>query len=170
LIPFTFPILIDDCSRVVVRGSSNRYWDQPELTEPIFHLFLTQPDHLYRMQSVHENTGVPLTTLYSWRERGRAHAEWRTSHERFEMTNRALPGDAEAIIARFIRSNFVALGRGLERPTLTSIVLMLIHSMAAEQFLEPTILNMNDRTISWAAFCGDITLASGALGRPEEDL
>jgi hypothetical protein len=62
------------------------------------------------MQSVHENTGVPLTKLYSWRERGRAHAAWRTSHEHFEMTNRALPGDAEAIIAQFIRSNFVALG------------------------------------------------------------
>jgi hypothetical protein len=146
--PFTFPILIDDCVRVVVRGPYNRYWDHPEPTEPIFHLFLTQPDRTYSMQSVHENTGVPLTTLSSWRERGRAHAEWRTSHEHFEMTNRALPGDAEAIIAQFIRSNFVALGRGRERPTLKSIVLMLIHSMVAEQFLEPTILNMNDRTIS----------------------
>jgi hypothetical protein len=135
---------MDELVQVVVRGPYNRYWDRPELTEPIFHLFLTQPDRTYSMQSVHVKTGVSLTTLYSWREQVRAHAEWRPSQEHFEMTNRTLPGDAEAIIAQFIRSNFVALGRGLERPTLKSIVLMLIHSMVAEQFLEPTMLNMND--------------------------
>jgi hypothetical protein len=50
-----------------------------------------------------------------WGEQVRAHAKWRPSHEHFEMTNHALPDDAEAIIAQLIRSNFVSLGHGLDR-------------------------------------------------------
>jgi hypothetical protein len=103
------PILMDELVRVVVRGPYNRYWDQSELTEPIFHLFLTQPDRSYSMQSKQVNTGVPLITLDSWRGQVRAHAKWRPSHEHFEMTNRALPGDAEAII----RSLFDLVSRPL---------------------------------------------------------
>jgi hypothetical protein len=84
------------------------------------------------MQSVHEKTGPPLPTLDSWRGQVRAHAEWRLSHEYFEITNRTLPGDAEAIFAQFIQLNFVALGRGRDRPRLKSVDLMLIQWMVAE--------------------------------------
>jgi hypothetical protein len=41
------------------------------------------------------------------------------------------------MIAQFIRTNFVELGRGIDRPTLNSVILILIHSMAAEGF-EPS--------------------------------
>jgi hypothetical protein len=84
---------------VVFRGAYNRYWDKPGLIEPIFQLFLNHPDGTYSISSVCTKTGVPLTTLYSWREQVRVHAEWRPSHEHFEMTNCALPDEAEAIIA-----------------------------------------------------------------------
>jgi hypothetical protein len=47
---------------------------------------------------------------------------------------RALPDEAEGIIAQFIRMNFVDLERGLDRPTLKSAILMPIHSMVAEYF------------------------------------
>jgi hypothetical protein len=57
------------------------------------------------------------------------------------MTNRTLPDDAEALIAQFIRSNFVALGHGLDRPMLKSIVFMPIQSMVAKNLLLPTIFN-----------------------------
>jgi hypothetical protein len=57
------------------------------------------------------------------------------------MGNRALPDNAEALIAQFIRFNFVALRRYLDRPTIKSMVLMLIQSMVAGNFLLSTILN-----------------------------
>jgi hypothetical protein len=88
--------------QVVARRSYNRYWDRPDIIEPIFQVFLTQPDRTYSMQSMHEKTGVPLTTLYSWREQVRAHDDWRPSHSLSEMRNRALPDEAETIIAQFI--------------------------------------------------------------------
>jgi hypothetical protein len=132
---------MENLAPVVFRGAYNRYWDKPEPTELIFQLFINHPDGTYSMPSVHAKAGVPLTTLYSWREQVRVHAEWRPSHERFEMTNRALPDEAEAIIAQFIRSTFVALWRGLDRLTLKSIVLMLIHLMVAEGFLDDTVLS-----------------------------
>jgi hypothetical protein len=47
---------------------------------------------------------------------------------------RALPEEAEAIIAQFIRTNFVELEGDLDRSTLKSVVLMLIHSMVVESF------------------------------------
>jgi hypothetical protein len=92
------------------------------------------------MPSAHDKTDVPLTTLYSWREQVSANAEWRPSHGHFEMANCGLTDDAEALIAQLIGSNFMALGRGLDRPTLKSGVLMLIQSMVAENFLLSTIL------------------------------
>jgi hypothetical protein len=48
------------------------------------------------------------------------------------MTNRALADEAEAIIAQFIRVNFLALRRGVDRPMLKSTVLMFIHSMVTD--------------------------------------
>jgi hypothetical protein len=59
-------------------------------------------------------TGVPLTTLYSQREQVPANAEWQPSHEHFEMRNRPLPDDVEAHISRFVRSNCMTLGPGLD--------------------------------------------------------
>jgi hypothetical protein len=73
---------------IVFRAAYNCHWNKPELTESIFQLFLNHPDRTYSMPSVHARTGVRLTTLYSWREQVHAHAEWRSSHEYFEMTNR----------------------------------------------------------------------------------
>jgi hypothetical protein len=78
------------------------------------------------MPSVHDKTGVPLTMLYSWREQVRANAKWQPSSEHFEMTNRALPDDAEELIAQVIRSTFVPLGRGLDRLTLKLVAYVLI--------------------------------------------
>jgi hypothetical protein len=75
--PFTIFIVIENLAPVVFRGAYNHYWDKPDLTEPIFQLFLDHPSGTYSMPSVHANTGVPLTTLYSWREQVRVHAEWR---------------------------------------------------------------------------------------------
>jgi hypothetical protein len=99
LVPLAFITDMFDLVQVVVCGAFNRYLDKPELADPIFHLFLTQPDRPYSMPSVHDKNGVPLTTLYSWREQVRANAEWRPFLEHFEMRNRALPDDAEALIA-----------------------------------------------------------------------
>jgi hypothetical protein len=58
------------------------------------------------------------------------------------MTDHALSNDAEAFIAQFIRCNFVALGRRLDRPRVKSMVLLLIQSIVAENFLLATILNL----------------------------
>jgi hypothetical protein len=68
------------------------------------------------------------------------------------MTNRALPDEAEAIIVQFIRSNFVALGLGFDRLILKSIVLMFIHSMVAEGFLDDTALNFRCSNYFLSAF------------------
>jgi hypothetical protein len=57
------------------------------------------------------------------------------------MTNRALPDEGEAVIAQFIRTDSVELGDGLDRPTLKSVVLMFIHLMVGEGFLDDSVLN-----------------------------
>jgi hypothetical protein len=64
---------MENLVQVVAQGPDNRYWDKPEFTEPIFQLFLTQPDRTYSMKSVHDKTGISVTTLDSWREHVRAH-------------------------------------------------------------------------------------------------
>jgi hypothetical protein len=64
-----------------------------------------------------------------------------TISEHCEMINRTLPDDPEVPIVPFIQSNFGALGRGLDQPTLKPVVLMLIQSLVIENFLPPTILN-----------------------------
>jgi hypothetical protein len=66
---------MDDLVQVVVRGAYNPYWDKPELAEPIFHLFLAEPDRTSSMPSVHDKIGIPLRTLYSWRGQVRINAE-----------------------------------------------------------------------------------------------
>jgi hypothetical protein len=50
------------------------------------------------------------------------------------LVARAFPDTVETIILQFIRTNFVEFGRGLGRPTLKSVVLMLPYSMIAEDF------------------------------------
>jgi hypothetical protein len=70
------------------------------------------------------------------------------------VTNRVLPDEAEAIIAHFSRMNFVEHGRGLDRPTLKTVVLMFIQSMIAGAFLDDTGLILNVQIISSAHSCG----------------
>jgi hypothetical protein len=60
---------------VVFRGACNRYWDKTELNKQIFQFFLNPADRTYSLPSVHARTGVPLTTLYSWREQVGVYAE-----------------------------------------------------------------------------------------------
>jgi hypothetical protein len=85
---------------------------------------------------MHEKTGVPLATLYPWGEQVCLCTEWQPSHEHFEATNCSSLDHAEAMNAQFIRSNLVALERGLDQPMLAEIsmkrrpnLIVLIHWM-----------------------------------------
>jgi hypothetical protein len=64
------------------------------------------------------------------------------------MRNRTLPGKANAMIVRFIRAPFGALGRRLHPPALKSA--FFIHSMVISDFLEQTVFNFkcSDRFLS----------------------
>jgi hypothetical protein len=59
---------MDALISVVTRVRYNTYYDHPERVEPIFQLFLAIPDGDYTMAAVQAKTGVPITTLYPWRE------------------------------------------------------------------------------------------------------
>jgi hypothetical protein len=59
--------LMDSLIRVVTHVHYNTYSNHPERIEPIFNLFLTTADGDSTMAAVHAETGVPTTTLYSWR-------------------------------------------------------------------------------------------------------
>jgi hypothetical protein len=69
----------------------------------------------------------------------------------FQNENRSLANDTEAIIVQFLRSNFVALGLGLESPALKSVVFMPVQSMVAEHFLEPMIVDSDSD--EWYGTC-----------------
>jgi hypothetical protein len=126
---------------VVTHVHYNNYSNHSERIEPIFNLFLTSPDGDYSMTAVRAKTGVPITTLYSWREQVRCDPEWRPSADHFALAHRALPDDVEEIIAQFIGCQFLALGRSLNRPTLRSIVFMILHSLVVDDRLPETVLN-----------------------------
>jgi hypothetical protein len=134
---------MDDVSVVVKRHAYQRYFKDPELLEPIFHLFLTQDDSTYLMREVHARCNVPITTLYSWRERVRADPDWRPTREHFSENRRILPDEIEAIIADYIRVTFVEPGRPLTRPTLKPLVLMFVQSLVAENVLTEDFLNFS---------------------------
>jgi hypothetical protein len=53
---------------VVTRVHFTTYSNHPEPVEPIFKLFLATADGDYTMVAAHAKTGVPITTLYCWRE------------------------------------------------------------------------------------------------------
>jgi hypothetical protein len=109
--------------------------------EPIFVLFLSEPDTAYAMRTISEETKIPLTTLYSWREKVRADPEWRPSPEHFAENPRIFPTGIETMLADFIQLHFVSEGRALIRPTLRPLLLLLVQDLVAEGVLEPQALD-----------------------------
>jgi hypothetical protein len=132
---------MDALIRSVRRQAYNCHYENPELIEPIFQLFLAEPDRAYAIQLVSRKTGVPLTTLYSWRERVRADREWRPSKDHFSTNRRILPDEIEELIARFVRINFAWVGRLFDRPVLRPLLLILVQDFVAEGVLPPSALN-----------------------------
>jgi hypothetical protein len=128
-----FPLLVK-------RGRYNAYYQHPELLGHVFHLFLTEPDANYVMRDVSSRTKVPLTTFHSWPEAIRTQPTRRPAHVHFSLAHRALPPDVEAIIADFLRVNFISLGRSLMRSILRPVILILVHDLVAQQVLEASLL------------------------------
>jgi hypothetical protein len=126
---------------VVRRHAYNSYHDHPELLDPIFDLFRTEPDGHYLMRDVSRATHVPATTLYAWREHSRLAPSWRPSRDHFSENRRIFPEEVEDLMAQFIRTNFVEAGRSLTRTTLQPLVLMLAHDLVAEGVLDDSALN-----------------------------
>jgi hypothetical protein len=102
------------------------YYKRPEAIQPIFALFLTEPNPFCAMREVSEHTKVPISTRYSWREKVRADPDWRPSPECFSSNARAFPPEVKATLADFILLHFVSQGRALTRPTLCPLFLLLI--------------------------------------------
>jgi hypothetical protein len=61
----------------------NTYSNDPGRGEPVFARFPTTTEGDYTMATIHEKSGCPIRTLYSWREQGRANPEWRAPTEHF---------------------------------------------------------------------------------------
>jgi hypothetical protein len=74
------------------------HYKRPEATEPIFALFLTERDASDAMRKVSEHTKVPISTLYSWREKVRADCDYRPSHEYLSSDATAFPPEVEALV------------------------------------------------------------------------
>jgi hypothetical protein len=130
-----------DLCLVVKRRRYTAYYSSPELLEPIFNLFLRDDDAGYAMRDISQQTNVPITTLYSWRERVRVDPTWRPSKEHFTENSRVFPDDIEETIANFIRINFVQPGRSLTRATLRPLILLLIQDLVAQTILPSSCLN-----------------------------
>jgi hypothetical protein len=88
------------------------------------------------MCEVSETTKVPISTLYSWREKVRAYPNWRPSPKHFFSKANTFPLEVEAALADFIRLQFVSQGRALTRSTLRPLFLLLVQDLAAEGVLE----------------------------------
>jgi hypothetical protein len=132
---------MDAIQMLLKRGRYNSYYKKLEFLEIIFTLFLTEPDDSYVMREVSARSHIPLTTLYSWREKIRTAPSWRPSREYFFLAPRALPPDVEETIANFIHINFVSLRRSLTRPVLKPPILMLVQELIVQQILDESLLN-----------------------------
>jgi transposase-like protein len=96
--------------RVIKREVYNLYYNRPHPMEPIFDLFLSEPDRSYVMRTISAKTGVRTTTLYFWRERVRADPTRRPSRDLFSENRRIFPDDVKQTIVQFIQVNFLAQG------------------------------------------------------------
>jgi transposase len=144
--PFTnatvnYSFRMDALHAFAKRARYNDYHKNPGAIEPIFTLFLTAPDTTYAMREVSERTKIPISTLYSWREKIRTDPEWRPSKEHFSSNPRLFPPDVETMLADFIRYHFVSEGRALTRPTLQPLLLLLVQDLVVEGVLEPRALD-----------------------------
>lgn len=92
------------------------------------------------MREAAKTTNVPLTTLYSWRERVRVDLEWRPSSSRSPQNTRELPDDVEQLIGSLIRINLIQEDRPLMRTTLQPLILMLVQGLIAEKVLDESHL------------------------------
>jgi hypothetical protein len=161
---------MDTLARVIKRDAYNRYFQHPELLEPIFQFFLTEPDRSYAMRIVSEKTGVRLKTLYSWRERVQADPDWRPSKDHFASNRRFFSEEIEQHMAQFIQINFISLGRPLDRPLLRPLILTMIQDFVAEGILGDDALNFKCSYHYMSRFLNRVNLSSRkvrAARRPE---
>jgi hypothetical protein len=86
----------------------NVHYKRPEVIEPIFTLFLTEPDASYAMHAVSKHVKVPISTLHSWREKVRADSDWLPSPEHLSSKAGTFPPEVEAMLADFIRLHSVS--------------------------------------------------------------
>jgi hypothetical protein len=93
------------------------------------------------MRGIWAQRHVPMTTLYSWRERFRTSPSWQLSREHFAENRRVFSDENEEIIANLIRINFVEPGRSLTRTTLRALILGLVHEHIAEHVLDDSFRN-----------------------------
>jgi hypothetical protein len=104
-------------------------------------LFFFEYDVTYPTPTVSEQTKIPLTTFYSWREKVRAHPDWPPSSEHFSTNPRTFPSEVETMLADFIRLHFASEGQVLTGPTLRPLLLMIVHDLIAEGVLEQQALD-----------------------------
>jgi hypothetical protein len=83
--------VMESLVRVTKREAYNIHYDRPDVLQPIFDLFLSEPDRSYAMCIVSEKNGVRTTSLYSWRERVRADPTWRPREIIFPRTGEYFP-------------------------------------------------------------------------------
>jgi hypothetical protein len=128
--------LMDALRPFAERLRHNAYYKRSEVTKPIFALFLTESDASYAIREVSEHSKVPISTLYSWREKVRTCPDWLPFPEYFSLNARAFLPHVETTLTHFIHSPFVSQGRALTRPTLRLLLLLPVQDLVAEGVLE----------------------------------
>jgi hypothetical protein len=104
-------------------------------------IFCTVSDSSYRMREIRDITNVPISTLYTWRERVRQDPSWRPDPARFTANPRAIEDALEAKMAQYLQDNFVSMRRDLSTHVLKQTLIMLVQSFVASGDLPESALN-----------------------------
>jgi hypothetical protein len=126
---------------VEYRRTYNHYEKWPEDIEKLFAFFDQNPEKTYSMRYISETTGVPLRTLYRWRTVHQTQAEWRPNTCYCSVNPRILSDDIEHQMANFLKDNFIAQARPINRQLLKREILAMVHSLVTEGALPDILLN-----------------------------
>jgi transposase len=93
------------------------------------------------MREIRDIMVVPISTLYTWRERTRQDSSWPPDPARFTANPRAIEDALETKIMQYLRDNFISTGLDLSTYVLKQTLIMLVRSFVASGDLPESALN-----------------------------
>jgi hypothetical protein len=100
------------------------YTNQEDVYQPILERFiLFDEGEICSIAKISEETGVPRSTLYSWRKHIKTDSGWIPNHHQCSANRRIFSSEQEKVIANYLRSEFISQHRILTIGSAKPIIL-----------------------------------------------